>query len=622
MKNKRWLTAVIFLWLVCLVIVLVGCQAPTPTPIPISPSPATETPTVTPTATITETPIPGSSICVSPPGVKVINHQASYGFFVDNQVILIGPRSDVNRAVETVSIEIDNKLVAVDLTLVEDCDLSYLGTLVGKAALKYSLHSDVEKIPSDPVFTDAQRQDKNNPLVMRLYEFPNIPSEFTEEVIGKINSNATVDGKSTAFADPNYLTGLSSSDSCGNPFSGGGSPFSGGGSPYSEPGVLTPSPNTRIGDDFINQWALVSASGIQWSNSITETGVGVRVGVFDTAPFENSTSAGGQPSNSVSTSLPARPTDLSLFIRDAVTNPLDHSSTAVNISDHGLFVASLIHVIAPSSEIHLVKVLNDYGCGDLFTIDKAMNDFLNQMSATDKTLKKVVLNLSLGVHKPDQAAKNNYQKTDWSKLSNDIKSLQEVVAEAKLFGAIIVAAAGNDSAPPIGNPSLTAQQMELPASYKDVVGVAASNQNGDRSCYSNVGDIAASGGDGGPNLTPMPLPTNSSLTCVARASTWNVPSPSGSPATCTDMKDCPFGLLGLAWEKTNLAPGYIYWAGTSFAAPLVTGFVALSLQNRGPDGTICLIDKGATRRSGQFFGSGIINITKSLTDSSILIQCP
>jgi hypothetical protein len=47
---------------------------------------------------------------------------------------------------------------------------------------------------------------------------------------------------------------------------------------------------------------------------------------------------------------------------------LDAGGNPVNVVDHGLFISGLIHQAAPGAQIRLVRVLNDYGVGDLRSI--------------------------------------------------------------------------------------------------------------------------------------------------------------------------------------------------------------------------------------------------------------
>lgn len=52
------------------------------------------------------------------------------------------------------------------------------------------------------------------------------------------------------------------------------------------------------------------------------------------------------------------------------------AGATTDISDHGLFVAGLVYAVAPASNIHLIKVLNDQGQGDLFGFIAAVNVFV------------------------------------------------------------------------------------------------------------------------------------------------------------------------------------------------------------------------------------------------------
>ena len=80
----------------------------------------------------------------------------------------------------------------------------------------------------------------------------------------------------------------------------------------------------------------------------------------------------------------------------------DKDRELFNLSSHGLFVAGLAKAIAPSSQIYLVRVLADDACGDLDTILRGLEWFQQTMIASPRgSLKGTVVNLSLGVHHPD-----------------------------------------------------------------------------------------------------------------------------------------------------------------------------------------------------------------------------
>lgn len=565
MKSKRRLTIIFLgLCLIGLIYALVRCQ--------LVPRP----------------------VCVSVRTPK--SDQASNGFFVDHQMIVTGPRMAVNALLPNEN-------------LIVDCDLSFLSTRSFQAtsAPKMDGKEKTEWLFADSTLTD---QEQRKSLVMRLYEFPDIPN--IEDEIFNVNDKGN---SISVFADPNYLTSpVQEHEACGQPYSGGGS----GGGPYGGPDI----PSIDVSGDFLAQWAL-GQGGINLpilaQNEMEASqlpGHGIRIGVFDTSPFGNGTAPSGSSRPTPPPEFPAQPTDLELNnVTDSLTRPLRRQNNDLDYSDHGLFVAGLIHAMAPGSEIHWFRVLNDEGCGDLFTLNGAIIDFIEQMSSSEKIessdLRNVVINLSLGVHRPDamnQIKNNNTSHpVNWDRLRNSrLASLQTALGEANRLGAIIVAASGNDSAQTIASP-------QIPARYDVVIGVAASNLQSNRSCYSNRGDLAAPGGDGGQD----PAGSDS---CIARADTWATPpGPNDEQTTCSDMANCAFGLISLSQSLTG-GPGYIYWAGSSFSTPLVTGLTVRSLErtNGNTGQAVCLMTKGASNAGSPThpvdpdLGSGVINVSESL----------
>jgi len=350
----------------------------------------------------------------------------------------------------------------------------------------------------------------------------------------------------------------------GSPFEVGGSPFEVGGSSGGWGGEAQPA-------IFWQQWAFrqidLQADG---SGRGKLTGDGVTVAVFDTSPFQ----PGVRPPR-----LP-EPINLKLafppMANELAPAPVPSASgvmtNPITVADHGLFAAGLVYAVAPQSEIHLVRVLNDYGCGDLWTLNNAINQWTAQQTKGER-LDKVVLNLSLGVHQPRDFARANWPA--------EIVSLDEALRNARGRGAVIVAASGNDS-----YDSGVARPMQLPADWDYVIGVAASNQDPDFACYSNLGDVLAPGADGGP---------------------WEDGKCRPIAHTCKpDQAGCPFGLVSLA---TTTKTGYRFWVGTSFAAPVVSGQAALLLSgglaaDRAPtciQGT--MVDQGGHR---------IVNVAESV----------
>jgi subtilisin family serine protease len=448
--------------------------------------------------------------------------------YILNQVIITGPASGIEEVVQ--------RLNATDAGLrqVQTCELGHL--LPEQPAIEDWSDFSGSRGPAAHIdFPPAVRAE----LTTSLYSLP--LGRSIEKLIVEINRAGR---DNWVFADPNYLTGPLDANPVSpcaveqDPFEVGGSPFEVGGSSTGGQGAEA---NPAV---FWKQWAFRQI-GLQADGSGRGrlTGDGVRVAVFDTSPF----AAGLDPAQ-----LP-EPIDLTLAFPE-MANELTPAPTPsasgtmtnpITVADHGLFSAGLVYAVAPQSQIHLVRVLNDYGCGDLWTLNNAINQWAARHTERER-LDKVVLNLSLGVHQPRDFAKEN--------LPVGIVSLDEALLNAHGRGAVIVAASGNDSY--ASEESDKPRPMQLPADWEYVIGVAASNPTSDFACYSNQGDVLAPGADGGP---------------------WEEEACRPIAHTClSDEADCSFGVVSLA---TQPHIGYRFWVGTSFAAPLVSGQAALLLSD-------------------------------------------
>jgi hypothetical protein len=414
-----------------------------------------------------------------------------------------------------------------------------------------------------------------------------------EQVVCTINE-ISAETESTVVADPNYHISPAG-------WEGGGSPWTQNGQWTGLPGGgLAPAPGT----DFRTQWALGDA-GIQLFDNagnrlIGFKGDGIRIAVFDSSPFEEvgdnekcvgcfrfhelmgdvfGDSIAAEPPLTVWHFTPApAPTCPGLDRKDK------HDRETQDISNHGLFVAGLAHAIAPHSEIELIRVLEKDGCGDLFTIERAIDAFVNEtLEEGGNTLHGTVLNLSLGVHQPERPTRFG--------LPEGVKSLQLAVQKAVDHGGVVVAAAGNDSADEQGNGILPPRSMEIPADETAVIGVAASNIERARGCFSNAGDVAAPGGD-------------SDLPC-------RIPRCEDHPEAC---------LISVA---RNSKTQYVYWVGTSFATPLVSGLAALVIQKgQGsvpPPDVAGAIMQGACPSPDPQLPTGVINLPHTLLQNK---PCP
>lgn len=197
---------------------------------------------------------------------------------------------------------------------------------------------------------------------------------------------------------------------------------------------------------------------------------------------------------------------------------------------HGLLGSSMIRELAPKAKIVLVEVLNDEGetTGSVLTeaIDYVL--YLREQQVTingDRLIgDKVIFNMSLGIERS---------------LTEEVEApyLLDVCERVCDAGGLIVAAAGNDSY------YLHPRNPEEPAAYgyfaeshntyNQVIAVSATGyQPGEYALYSNRGNFAAPGMD---------------------------------------------ILMDTGDDQNPCSSRYIYWVGTSFAAPIVTGVAALVL---------------------------------------------
>jgi hypothetical protein len=356
-------------------------------------------------------------------------------------------------------------------------------------------------------------------LVIDRYRIEGLLSDV-RRAIGRINDRLG-EQSGEVVKDPNWLVGQPFEVE-GSPFEVEGSPFEVEGSP-SSPAVVAA---TAPAEDFPGQWAfekLGLGAGSPPLGLKQHTGLpgwGVRVGIFDASPF---------------TDPAAQVPPMPLHVHHPA--PLAGRAAAprqrIYLRNHGYYAAGLVLGVAPGAEVHLVRVLEDDNRGDLFTLIAAMFNFLKASALQDDLPQ--VLNLSLGVRIPPQEAEYG--------LPTEVRSLQYVINAARCLGAVIVAAAGNTSAR-----KRVPEPPHLPAGFSAVVGVAAINAADERACFSNAGDLSAPGGDGRP-------------------------AAAGDPPGCRPRSTASASIIGPVFDPPT-DTGFLYWSGTSFAAPLVAGLAA------------------------------------------------
>jgi hypothetical protein len=235
--------------------------------------------------------------------------------------------------------------------------------------------------------------------------------------------------------------------------------------------------------------------------------------------------------------------------------------------DHGLFVAGIVNDIAADVELHLVRVLNDFGVGDLFALEQVLRSLPEKLLTPDARL---IVNLSLGSSVPlprrrycrrwlpestaarsgewpDEEA-NALLDSAHGGLANAIRWLHEQ-------GVLVVAAAGNDALRSYVGEELPPPRY--PAYYEPVLAVASALDDGTPAPYSNRGDV---------------LPFGNGITTFG----GNVVERGKNEPPLTDEQHSIVGIYssgrlpGGARNKT----GWAHWSGTSFSTPIVTGLAA------------------------------------------------
>jgi hypothetical protein len=492
--------------------------------------------------------------------------------FIRGQLVVTGARGEIEDVIRGV-IDALPSARGLPQWQIQEVDLGFLSGLAPPGGAGGPSGGPEEPPGEKPGtgsrFTDAQRAD----LVTRVYQLPD--EDMLDQTIAAFYDGAIFLGF-RVYAEPNYLI---STPDVSDDIAGSSGCIEGG---PAVPGVSITVPGTTTSEDlFWEQWAF-GKEGLDFKPLKKPGGKNVRVAVFDTSPF---------PSPGKWHIPWLEKSDLDLCVSHPV--PLAHTrmkDVDRDYSDHGLFVASLVHAVARKSDIRLIRVLNDQNLGEVVTLVKALRDVLWLDSGKgDHWLKGTVVNLSLGRRdkgeSPQQATLNNVRnhiaRLDRALFGGALSTgaripvvgLESVLHGAYKAGAIIVAAAGNDSKGGL-------QPARAPASHPFVIGVAGHNIHQERSNFSNKGDIGAPGGDSSAH-----------------------PHLIGSDGKVVDPN---FWLIGLSM-RSEPDHGYMYWMGTSFAAPLVSGLAARFLS----EGVEPKDVRGAIRGAGKDSTDGDLGYKKA-----------
>ena len=248
--------------------------------------------------------------------------------------------------------------------------------------------------------------------------------------------------------------------------------------------------------------------------------------------------------------------------------------------DHGLFVAGIIHDLVPNANIECIRVLNDYGVGDVNTLCDALNTIYTRMLPSgDLYNQPVVINLSLVATPSDEDLYQPAFGFDIPEVNQLRNQMLVTIMSLINFGAVFVASAGNDSDTTAYPPYRWGPRY--PAAFDEVIAVGAVDNQGLATTYSDYpvnptfssfNGIATYGG-GLPQVNPSsPQPGVIPQVTVTDALRGVFSNPE-YPQVDADPPSAPYT------APNNNA--WAYWSGTSFATPIISAVAARVLQYMG-----------------------------------------
>ena len=252
----------------------------------------------------------------------------------------------------------------------------------------------------------------------------------------------------------------------------------------------------------------------------------------------------------------------------------------IELADHGLFIAGIVHDVAPDTKIECIRVLDDLCVGDVQVIANALWSiyYRKALRTGDLYKKPVVVNLSL-VIPTDEEANSKGVSTAFSGSTNVWSSVQQPLLSLSNLGVISVASAGNEADlrdMPGGNrPNALypAKFGNAPYNMEGVIPVGAVDGKGQAtsySCYPGPRGIAVYGGEV-PSVTPKVPPSSNPSVDITDA-LRGIYSSSDYPPLSIDPP--------AQYYAAPDARAWAYWVGTSFATPIISGLAARILEEK------------------------------------------
>ncbi len=399
------------------------------------------------------------------------------------------------------------------------------------------------------------------------------------------------------------------------------SEYGGGGGPGGIPQPYSGTPENLHPFDLSHKAHLQAALGRE--------GKGVKVAILDTAPCLHDLADVYERYHKVTPEnqgehhpliesllrpqgpLVVHPATYEELLRMRAVHLRDHNYV---MADHGLFVAGIIHSLAPQAEIHLYEVLNPQGVGDLLSIAHGLWRVFNRFSKeplvinASLVLKIPRINHPIPDFDPALMAKivkdwENHKKDDGMEwLTPDLLSKEGEEWLARQGAAIewicdhifsrdsrVIAAAGNDwkreESPPRPHPG-------LPAGFDSVLGIGALPKNAlpdtatglyPVSSYSNLSDepepgtakneigVTTFGGEAGEGHGVLGLYIGEFPDMKYRLEQYTL-----------WLRPIMWVIFTILWGnciRPKNKSHWAWWCGTSFATPIIAGLTAAVLSD-------------------------------------------
>ena len=259
--------------------------------------------------------------------------------------------------------------------------------------------------------------------------------------------------------------------------------------------------------------------------------------------------------------------------------------------DHGIFVAGLIRDLASRARIRLIRILNDYGGGDLYNLFAALTDL--EQEVFSGAIRRLVINLSLNIM-PDirRLPYIWFDDRQWpsTRLAGAMRVLTHIEEGLRLLfeslhaeGVLIVAAAGNDSFE-ARKQNQHIRAPRAPARYETTLSVTSVNSRFAASQFANA--------------SCMP-PANAGIATFG-----------GDVYGKMDANGLPDAVRGLYISSAfpngeQNRSGWADWSGTSFSTAIISALGAhLMSQSWTAASAMTRLAAGRERRTDKLFGPG------------------